>query len=325
MEREKLLKRFLTKGSDDSLKIKKLDGSSRAEVFTCNGKIYKIGPLGEAKKEIAVYNMFRKKMKEKYNEIFPSISLLLTTKTAIWEVERMGETNLEDVFLNFSAIKTERAELEQLNRETLRKIEIMFDSTNNNLPTRQKKALLFLKEIFSALEVNLKKARIKNREILVAIKKFKKNSSQFISCFVSSLAHKDLTVGNIVVNNKKQTVRFIDPRHAIPHLEKSSVNGNIVFDLTGYYISILRKERELAHDKGIFLPAGIPLIIKEKIEKYEKEKVFTEGLKEICMLVWYSIYLACKCNYCMSKQRIWLYNEMLEKFKEHLKKLQKLQ
>jgi len=128
-------------------------------------------------------------------------------------------------------------------------------------------------------------------------------------------------VGNIIVSEKKKSVYFIDPRKAVPYLNTSRALGNVSVDLIGYYVSVLRKEMELKRKNSEVLLSSIKMAIKKEIKDYEKNHIFNPLLKDLCFLVWFSVYVACKCDYCMSKERVWLYKKMRENTKFYLKKL----
>jgi len=59
------------------------------------------------------------------------------------------------------------------------------------------------------------------------------------------MVHKDLTVGNVVINLENNLSYFIDPRISLPYLNEKEKHGNIAIDLVGYYISVLRKDMEI--------------------------------------------------------------------------------
>ncbi len=117
-----------------------------------------------------------------------------------------------------------------------------------------------------------------------------------------------------------QSVKFIDPRQALPYLEESAAIGNVVFDLAGYYTSIWRKELELQRKNEAISLEMLKYTITREIAKYEQDRIFSHALLELSLLYWLSVYLACKCDYCTSPERLWLYQAMGAEFELRSKK-----
>jgi hypothetical protein len=323
MNPEKLLREFLAKRGTSTLKIEKKEGSSEVAVFLCQKRIYKVGAKAEFDKEIFAYDKFKSCI-HNYNQIFPETMLLFEKDNmVIWEVEFIGQKTLEDVFLDFRAADEIRAkELKRLNEETLAKIKLLFNSTRQASEPQLKQAQLFLNELLEALKINLSKAELTDNGELKIIDKIASSAEIFTYQFIPSVAHNDLTVGNIIVDDSLKSVRFIDPRGAVPYLEIADSNSNVVIDLTGYYVSVLRKGMELQKEN----PSNSISFIENQIAKHilvNYNKAFSPMLRLLCVMVWYSVYIACKCDYCTSAERLWLYEKMKLELLCFLKQLEK--
>ena len=108
---------------------------------------------------------------------------------------------------------------------------------------------------------------------------------KFTEKFIPSLAHRDLSVGNILISDDGKVVKFIDPRSVVPHLGKTPdtrSRGNIVLDLVSYRISLMRKHAELNHlgknDSLLPLLEEVAVTIKD----YMNRGAFTQQMLLLC-------------------------------------------
>jgi len=168
--------------------------------------------------------------------------------------------------------------------------------------------------------LNLKKAELW-LEYEGVVQSIEKRKAELLKNFVASFAHKDLSVGNVLVSDDNKQVRFIDPRLAVPYLEESQASGNVAIDLMGYYVSFLRKEMEARKNNEGLDFSEINKDIEKEIKEYKERGVFSEQMGRLCMAVWYSVYAACKCDYCTAPERVWLYDEMVVRLRKSLDEL----
>lgn len=312
----KVLEQFLNKEWNSSLIITQMFGSSDSLVFLVDKKIYRVGPKADIDASMNVYDRF-KKLLLCYNNIFPQIELVANGDISIACMEYIGECDLEKIIFQIGKTEKGIAELSRFNYEVLEKLRVIQKETSNRLTDldnlQQNK--LFFKELIDALSINLKKINM-DEEGYLFLNKLKANADIFIKQTISSLAHKDFSVGNIIISNEDKSVKFIDPRIAIPYLTKSIAMGNVAIDIAGYLVSIERKEMELQHEYPLVSLKMIRDEIEKEIEKYYNEGVFSPMVLNACMVLWYSVYVACKCEYCVSKK--WLYNTMAQCLKMFL-------
>jgi hypothetical protein len=181
----------------------------------------------------------------------------------------------------------------------------------------------FFVELIKAIKQNIKQAGLWDRNTVRFLNKIERSKKIFLDNATGSLAHKDLTAGNIIIDkNGSNLVRFIDPRNSLPYLKKSFPSGNISVDIIGYYITILRKEMEHKKLFGDKISTTAKKIIRQELNNYKNEGIVNGNLLDLTMFFWYSVYLACKCEYCTSKKRKWLYDEMkigYDKYTEKIK------
>lgn len=306
---ELILREYLTKNKFKIKEIKQLSGSSEAKAFLCDEQIYKVGPSKVIHDEVKSFDKFKQKMKS-YNSVFPEMEVRQDDESvAILWIENCGKNNIEDLYLE----SLQNADiLEKLNKNVLAKINLLFEETKIN-----DNGELFFAELLEAFKINLVKAglveKFSDKLQIIEEKKYK-----ILEKFVASFAHKDLSVGNIIVSNDREYVRFIDPRSAVPYLEDSKASGNVIIDLIGYQVSLYRKEMEAKQNKQDLDFSKINLEIEQAISEYQAQGIFTEELKMLCLAVWYSVYAACKCDYCTAPERLWLYNEMVRRLKKVL-------
>lgn len=314
-----VLMRFLSKMGQGSFTIERMSGSSDSSVFLVGGKkIYRVGSKTDINDSMNAYARFSESLSY-YSMMFPWVELLVNGDISIMCMEYIGEFTLEKIILQMEKTQKEVSELFRFNREILERLKIIYletclsqDSSENSLQNR-----LFLKELIEALSINLERAGLKKEGILF-LSKLKRDLNNPANQAISSLAHKDFSVGNVIISDKNRLVKFIDPRNSIPYLTKSNAIGNVAVDIYGYLVSIERKEMEIQRE----YPSASMELIKEEINKeamrYINDGVFSSVISKACRALWYSVYTACRCEYCISPDRVWLYNCMVQRLKTFL-------
>jgi len=312
-----VLEQFLSKERGSSLTIKQMTGSSDSTLFLVDKEVYRVGPKEDVATTMLVYSRFKHSFSN-YGNIFPWIELIVDADTSIARMEYVGSLTLEELILQMKGTKKEILSLGRFNREVLKHLRAIHTETSLrfNRVKNLEQSKFFLDELINALSINFKRAGLR-KEVVSFLEILKDNSDAF-NQVVSSLAHKDFSVGNIIISNKDESVKFIDPRIAIPYAMRSSAMGNVAVDITGYLVSIERKEMELQRER----PSTSLKFIKEEIEceikRYYNERVFSPVVLKACMVLWYSVYSACKCEYCTAPERVWLYDNMVQRLRIYL-------
>ncbi len=306
---EAVLKKYLVSQNKEGSEVVPLVGSSEAKTFLCVQDIYKVGNDLVIQKELQAYGRFKNKMKS-YNTVFPEMEIVFNDSgcSVLW-IENLGRQALEDKYKETDASLTE---LKTLNKKVLAKINLLFEETKIDFFDAD-----FFDELIVALKINIDKAGL-SEKLLPAISALEQQKDKTLNRYVASLAHKDLSVGNIILSNDGDKVRFIDPRSAIPYLEESKASGNIAIDLIGYLVSLQRKEMEVKQLNKNIDYSDLVNEVENEIKGYICAGVFTEDFKKLCEALWYSVYAACKCDYCTAPERLWLYNEMVRRLEQTL-------
>lgn len=315
IENEFSFKDYLRENKLDFARSKQRDGSSLSSIYLLNEKIYKAGPISEFEKESTCYARFAAQL-DFYEEVFPRLELLRREENlAIWSLEYVGDITLERFIKDLREISPEKRaryiqKLEEYNEQVLRNLRRVFEKTKKVDKWESK---LFFEELLNAIQLNLQKA---------GLAKYAEKLNKFqLEIFATSLAHKDLSAGNIILNQKTEKIYFIDPRRAVPYMEDSKAPGSVATDLAGYFVSMFRKELELRKsDQTISLPTILSRIESEARE-YIKQGVFSQQFWDLCLTHWYSVYAACNCDYCLAPERVWLYEEMKAKLIKRLSEL----
>lgn len=284
--------------------IEKMTGSSVCSVYRVGEFIYRVGGSGNIRDDISCYSTFRDGMPN-YQSAFPNFTMVLDSgTTAICRVEYIGKENMEDYLLG-----SDVSDVESVNANVLSLIRIVFDSTKfkGDLTEIDNVDHEFCGELLTALKANAEAAGMIKE---IDCSKIPEVCSRD---FQPSLIHKDLTVGNIMLANGTHGPRLIDPRSAVAYLEKGCRYGSVAFDLAGYYVSLCRKDAEIKSREKCVDLSGIIRSVTDEVSGYIRESVFSEALFKLCLLVWYSIYSACRCEYCLAESRKWLYDEMVQK------------
>jgi putative hydrolase of the HAD superfamily len=312
IENEFVFEKYLQENRLEFSEAKKLSGSSRASIYLLRDKIYKVGPIAEFEKEATCYARFAEKL-DFYNEIFPKLELLKReSDLVIWSLEYVGEITLEQFIKNLRGVAVEQRsqyieKIGEYNEQVLGNLRRIFEKTKK---VDECENALFFEELLNSLRLNLQKAGLGDCE---------KNLNQFQSeAFVNSVVHKDLSVVNIILNKDKDKIYFIDPRRAVPYGENSEAMGSVAIDLAGYFVSMSRKELELRKFDQTISLAMIFQRMENEVKKYIEEGIFSRQFWNLCLTLWYSVYAACKCDYCTAPERVWLYEEMRNRLIEKL-------
>lgn len=309
---EEILKRYFESHKIVNHDIKALAGSSNAKTFLCDENIYKVGDEVVIQKELQAYSKFQQRMKS-YETVFPQMEIVFEDLgSSVLAVENLGKQALED---KYKEDNVSISQLELLNKKVLAKIDLLFEETKASASDD-----LFFNELIEALKINFEKAGLFEK-FSSELERLAGKKELMLKSYVSSLAHKDLSVGNIILSNDQEHVRFIDPRVAVPYLSESKASGNIAIDLIGYLVSTQRKELEMKQKNRDADYSSLFEAIENKIKGYICAGVFTEDFKKLCEVLWYSVYAACKCDYCTASERLWLYNEMVRRLETSLKSI----
>jgi len=310
IKHEEILNRYFTAHQIENKEIKALSGSSEAKTFLCDNNIYKVGSEEVIKKEIQAYGKFKSRMKS-YETVFPQMDIVFEDLgNSVLAIENLGKQSLES---KYKEDHVSVSQLEIINKKVLAKINLLFDETKTNLADD-----LFFDEIISALKINFEKAGL-SEKLLFDLNRIIEKKKIILKNFVLSLAHKDLSLGNIILSDDGEKVRFIDPRVAVPYLTESKASGNVAIDLIGYLVSIQRKELEVRKTNQDVDYSSLFAEIENQIKTYISAGAFTEEFRKLCEILWYSVYAACKCDYCTASERLWLYNEMVRRLENGLK------
>lgn len=313
-----ILVQFLNKVGKSSLIIERMSGSSDSSVFLVGGReIYRIGPKSDIKASMNIYARFAKSL-SCYNVIFPWVELLVNGDVSIMRMEYVGKNTLEKIILQMGRTQEGVNEFRRFNREILGRLRMIYSETCliKDSPENLLQGRFFSEELIKALSINFEKAALKEEGSLF-LGKLEGDLNKSANKTISSIAHKDFSLGNILVSDGG-LVKFIDPRISIPYTTESNAIGNVAVDIHGYLVSIERKEMEIQREHPSFSLKLIKEEVEKEIMRYIKEGVFSPVVSEACRAFWYSVYAACRCEYCTSSERIWLYDRMVRKLKAFL-------
>ncbi len=141
--------------------------------------------------------------------------------------------------------------------------------------------------------------------------------------FVPGLCHRDLSTSNVMCA-ADGGVRFIDPRRTVPGANcPASPYGSVAIDCAAFLVSLERKRLENFHTVGAAPTPASPYdhFFAGTVERMVRDGLFNQVVFDICHLHAYSVYAACRCDYCLAPERGWLYDLMRERFEEVLTRI----
>jgi len=290
-----------------------MSGSSGVRVFR-SGCFVKLGDRRLIEPEARLYEQFRVYLGSDANLLFPYTSFFGVSESgeyALFLEPILGET-LETIILQIGALaqsvglksKSVKAQQNHASVAVTQVLQKLLILHKPQMVINQQDTLReFVTELEQALHENMQRAQI--NIILPILREY--------SCFwehgIITLAHRDLSVVNIIVNDTE--VRFIDPRQTVSN---AIVNCELRFaspgiDLIALAISLERKELEITR-----MVPGLQLqayrLVVEALHNLVETGGVTESLMLLMEFVVRSAYLACKCDYCLASERIWLYEHM---------------
>jgi len=308
---EAILRRFLANRGDSSLPIESMNGSSDNKIFRVGGYVYRLGRVADIQADVMIYRRF-----SKCGCVFPRLELMESGKhtgVAIVKMLYLGQS-FETLLLSVSD-NSVVGNLVKVNRVVLRALRSVHNkTTNSNTNVVIHDNQLFFQELITALMINLGKAGL-TEEGFNFLRKTEKSLAHLIGRTMPSRAHRDLSVGNIIVSQNIEEVHFIDPRAAVPYAETSEAIGNVVIDISGYLVSVQRKDMEIQRSSQSISLQNMIDDVTSEIKEYQRQEIFCTELLHICTVLWYSVYAACKCPYCTAPERRWLYDIMVERLR----------
>ncbi len=134
--------------------------------------------------------------------------------------------------------------------------------------------------------------------------------------FTPTLCHRDLSTGNVMCPSDGP--RLIDARWTLPGSQRrrpSEPFGSVAVDCAALAVSLWRKDQERERVDGVSV-GWSEAFTGSAVEVLISEGVFDQHLYDLCLLHAYSVYAACRCDYCLASERRWLYEAMRRRFQE---------
>ncbi|MBI5793954.1 hypothetical protein HZA87_02600 [Candidatus Uhrbacteria bacterium] len=219
------------------------------------------------------------------------------------ELEYVGDATLEVVLAN-----RERCDTIDPSVVVDRVVEILACLAAVPAPSdiRSASANATLDEVFGAL----------SRNVMAAGSSFRPNveTCRSRAAFVPGLCHRDLSAVNVVCASDGG-VRLIDPRASVPGAPVGMPTfGSSAIDAAAFLVSLERKELERTR---LDLPAlGLADRFRGIVSGWIENGAFNVFMRDLCLAHAYSVYAACRCDYCLAPERKWLYDLMRERFEE---------
>ena len=291
----------------------KKNGSSSASVFEVHF-IAKCGPSEQLRTEVAVYTRLAKKLGKKAKTIFPRFSFIVGEEPSVSMLlmEPIHGSTLEHEILTLGSLV---AEYGPRDSKIAKKQECIAAIVKKTLelaallhnPIAGPSALKeFVKELHEALANNLKISRLPS----ITPPKAWIVGNTWGGC-ITSMAHRDLSAVNIL--GTPDNVKLIDPREAVPGATRGAPFASPSIDLIELDVSLERKEMEMQVLAGARIPLKARRLVKQKIIELKRRGEINQTLIDLCYAAVYSSYTACRCDYCLSPERQWLYEAMIQK------------
>lgn len=259
--------------------------------------------------EIRLLERFKRLLGSNYYLIFPDFRLLGEAEGhLVLELEYLGDHNLEGLLLSNNQ--------QPMMQPVVDQVALLISKLADIRPVpkyNEKHRHQFLEEMRSGLCQNISLGEGVPVSML--------ESMIFEQAeFIPTLCHRDLSVMNVMYG-PDDTIRFIDPRFVLPgSAHSTSAYGSIAIDCASFQVSLERKdlERERAGQTSL----NLTCLFAQKISSmFISRGLFNEYMYHLCLAYTYSVYVACRCKYCVAPERKWLYDQMKEKFRNSLNRI----
>ncbi|OGL98656.1 hypothetical protein A2304_03060 [Candidatus Uhrbacteria bacterium RIFOXYB2_FULL_57_15] len=126
--------------------------------------------------------------------------------------------------------------------------------------------------------------------------------------FVPGICHRDLSAVNVMCASDG-SVRLIDPRASVPGAPVGMPTfGSSAIDAAAFLVSLERKELE--RDRLDLPRLGLTARFRDIVDGWIEAGTFNAFMLDLCLAHAYSVYAACRCDYCLAPEREWLYDLM---------------
>lgn len=305
-------------------------GATHAEVFILHD-VFKVGAPTYIDLELGIYRDLQIRLGDLYTEIFPQVTLRQRdSERAMLEMTWLGRFSAEDILASLSQgewtpilarwpdaqpIRDKLALIGIAIERTLACLDAMFATSCAENPTA---AGAFVDETLAALRVNLDQAGLLP-ELISALGRIESARNHWRQGLAISACHRDLMMGHIYIqkNGDELTIRLADPKSAVPRLDETpeglgrvpSSLGCPAVDLAHLEISLYRRQLELQRvNPAVNLPSLAQ--VRANVVHWIAQERFTRPFYELCLAAYFSAYAGCRCDYCLSPERRWLYDQM---------------
>jgi len=275
-------------------------------------KVFGILKLSPDRSEFELLQEFKRLLGSQYPSIFPRFHELGEIEGQyVMELEYVGDINLEEVLLAERTSPTSaKAVVEQISTFINQLADVQPNSAGTVTGNYKQS---FLNEIVSGLTRNVEASGLTIE--LASHDRFLQRA-----VFNPTLCHRDLSATNIMCE-AGGTSRLIDPRWVVPGAVcQPLIYGSVAIDCASFQVSLERKEVER---KRLERPdLGLADLFKAKTTvALLQQGIFNEFMYDLCLAYSYSIYTACRCEYCLAPERRWLYELMRKQLQNSLRRI----
>jgi len=275
-------------------------------------KVSGILKLSPDRSEFELLQEFQRLLGSQYPSIFPRFHDLGEIEGQyLMELEYVGDINLEEVLLAEGTSPTDPiAAVEQISTFINQLADVQPDSAGTVTGNYKQS---FLNEIVNGLTRNVEASGL-TTELTSHDRLLQR------AVFNPTLCHRDLSATNIMCEDGRIS-RLIDPRWVVPGAVcQSSIYGSVAIDCASFQISLERKEAEREHLGHPNLSLADLFKTKTTVALLQRG-IFNEFMYDLCLAYGYSIYTACRCEYCLATERRWLYELMRERLQNSLRRV----
>ncbi|RME58395.1 HAD family hydrolase [Candidatus Parcubacteria bacterium] len=288
------------------------EGSSHARTYRLSVIIRK-GSLSKTQEDYNAYRELKNVLKKNYAEIFPNARIHLQKSVGFLELEDAGNTTLEKITLMPGTTNSILIPL-------LQRIAGMLATMQFASSVRSKKC-----NAWDLGKVLFREALSNLQGVPTIRKSLKKNYRALKSTLshlqiTSSPWHGDLSVVNIVLD-KEGNITFIDPSMKLPRTKIKKCPQSTLVDYAALAVSLERKRRERQQRR--YSDIKTSLLYWEDVCKrnWENNGIAAELIYSLACIFYASLYLNCRCNYCLHPSRKWMFSYTKKQLCIHIAQL----
>lgn len=284
-----------------------LAGSSEARCGRHAGRVYKAGPKAHIEAEVGRLQTLRAAAAERSGFFVEPVLHVGDGAWWLYSTPDLGCSSLDALMAEVPKASDPghlTARIERAMRAVLDNLSHLHTASR---AASQSGGAAFAQELVQAIAANVARAGLVDLDVA----SLAQNAHLFAKGFYPSLLHRDLSTINVFVTGPSDDVVCIDPRCAVPNLDGFYTLGSVGFDIAG--LDVATRRRQAACERQAASVDSTPVLAQLDAAQAQciDMQASTAPLQALMHVAWWSAYAACRCDFCLAPERVWLYEDAI--------------